>query len=369
MDTDALVYRIAFASLKGINPVLAGELISRVGSERAFFEMPERSLASVMGFRNRIFDDVYRAPLLEAAAREADFVRANGIRTLYYTDCDYPQRMSDVEDAPLMLYALGQADLNRGHLLAVVGTRHATPYGIDFVNRLVADAASSLSEPLTVISGLAFGIDASAHQASLKQGIPTVGVLAHGLNTIYPSQHRKLAADMVHNGGLLVTEYRSDSPVHKGNFIARNRIVASLCDALVVAESARKGGALITARLASGYNRDVFALPGRTSDRYSQGCNKLISNHCAALIQDAEDLMDAMGWQRKEQGAVQQTLFPELSDDEQTAVDFIREHGEAHISQLTMALNRSVAKVMALLIDMEFKGIVLAYPGGKYRLA
>ena len=222
---------------------------------------------------------------------------------------------------------------------------------------------------MTVISGLAFGIDAAAHCAALKQGLPTIGVLAHGLNMIYPSQHRAMAAEMVRNNGLLITEYRSDAPVHKGNFIARNRIVASLCDALVVAESARKGGALITARLASGYNRDVFALPGRTSDRYSQGCNRLIACHTAALIQNADDLIDAMGWPRRKNGPEQPTLFRELSPEEQTVMECLTSRGEAHLTTLTMALGAPVSKVMGLLIDMEFKGLVTAYPGGNYRLA
>ena len=368
-DQDINVYRTAFASLKGINPVLAREFLQRTGSEQNFFSATERQLSAVMGFSNRIFDDRYRGELLEKARRETGFISASGIRALYFTDADYPQRLNDVEDAPLMLYALGSADLNCGLMVSVVGTRHATPYGLDFVGRLVADLKEKCAENVTVISGLAFGIDAAAHCAALKQGLPTIGVLAHGLNMIYPSQHRAMAAEMVRNNGLLITEYRSDAPVHKGNFIARNRIVASLCDALVVAESARKGGALITARLASGYNRDVFALPGRTSDRYSQGCNRLIACHTADLIQNADDLIDAMGWPRRKNGPEQPTLFRELSPEEQTVMECLTSRGEAHLTTLTMALGAPVSKVMGLLIDMEFKGLVTAYPGGNYRLA
>lgn len=369
MTDNAPTLRIAFASLRGINPTLARDMLARIGSESEFFAASERQLSAVMGFSNRIFAGDYRAKLLETARREADFIASAGIRPLYFTDDDYPRRLAQAEDAPIMLYTLGQADLDRGHMLAVVGTRHATPYGIDFVDKLVAEASAKLSEPLTVISGLAFGIDAAAHRAALRIGVPTVGVLAHGLNKIYPSQHRSMAAEMAHNGGLLVTEYRSDTPVHKGNFIARNRIVAALADALVVAESAQKGGALITARLASGYNRDVFALPGRSSDRYSQGCNRLIANHTAALIQNADDLIAAMGWAVTSEDPSQPSLFVELSADEQAVVDYLQERSEAHISQLIALLGRTVAKVMALMIDMEFKGLVIAYPGGKYRLA
>ena len=368
MDSSTIIRRIAFASLKGINPLLGRMLLGKMGSEEAFFAATERQLASVTGFSNRIFDGAYRKSLLDKAARDADFIYANSIRPLYFTDDNYPRRLDEVEDAPLLLYTLGRADLNAGKMLAIVGTRHATPYGIDFVNRMVKELSEKMAEPVTVISGLAFGIDAAAHQAALKNNVATAGVLAHGLNMIYPAQHRTLAAEMVREGGVLVTEYRSDAPVHKGNFIARNRIVAGLCDALVVAESARKGGALITARLASGYSRDVFALPGRTSDRYSQGCNNLIAGNTAALIRDADDLIDAMRWRRRESSPEQPSLFNELTPEEQIVTAMLTEKGEAHISQLTIALGMPVSKAMALLIDMEFKGMVLTFPGGKYRL-
>ncbi len=368
-DTDRLVHRIAFSSLKGITPPLAHEFIARTGSEENFFKATERQLGALMGFSNKLFADDYRHSLLEKARHEAGFIEASGIRCLYFTEPDYPQRLNDIDDAPLMLYALGNVDMNRGLTVGIVGTRHATPYGLDFVNRFVGALKDKVADNVTVISGLAFGIDAAAHSAALKHGLSTAGVLAHGLNTIYPSQHRTLAAEMARGNGILLTEYRSDAPIHKGNFIARNRIVASLCDAIVVAESAKKGGALITARLASGYNRDVFALPGRTSDIYSQGCNRLIAGHAAALIQDADDFIDAMRWPRRESAPEQLTMFRELSTQEQTVVEYLQHHGEAHLTKLTMILDSPVSKVMGLLIDMEFKGLVIAYPGGNYRLA
>lgn len=366
---NALANRIAFASLKGITPALAREIIARTGSEENFFKASRQQLGALMGFGNRLFDNEYRQQLLEKGRREADFVTANNIKCLYFTEPDYPQRLTDIDDAPLMIYALGNADLNHGLTVGIVGTRHATPYGIDFVNRFVAALKESVAEDITVISGLAFGIDAAAHTAAMKNGLATVGVLAHGMNTIYPSQHRAMAAEMVRGGGLLLTEYRSDAPIHKGNFIARNRIVAALCDAVVIAESAQKGGALITARLASGYNRDVFAVPGRTADRYSQGCNQLIANHIAALIQNPDDLIDAMRWPRREAAPEQLTLFSELTPDEQAVIDCIQAYGEAHLTRLTMTLNQPVSKVMGLLVDMEFKNLIIAYPGGYYRMA
>lgn len=368
-EVEPLVYRIAFSQLKGMNSTLAGEFLSRIGSEEAFFESSERSLASAMGFNNKIFNSAYRTDMLERARREADFITSNGIKALYYTDPQYPRRLSEVQDAPILIYTLGNCDFNSGYFLAVVGTRHATPYGIDFVNKLMASLSAKLAEPVTIVSGLAFGIDAAAHAAALKNSLPTIGVLAHGLNTIYPAQHRSLAADMVRSAGMLVTEYTSQDAVHKGNFIARNRIVAGLCDCTLVVESASKGGALITARLASGYDRDVFALPGRTSDRYSKGCNALIASQTASLIEDADGLIDAMRWSRKPDEGEQPALFTPLNEDEERVIEFLRNKGEAHITQLTMAMNMSVARMMALMIDMEFKGLVLTFPGGKYRPA
>lgn len=366
---DLLTFRIAFASLRGINRVMAEQILARCGDEKHFFESGERQLGSVMGFKSKLFDDDYRRKLVERGRKEADFIRNSNIKPLYFKDEEYPCRLADADDAPLMLFTLGKADLNRGRMIGIVGTRHATPYGIDFVNRLVADLALEMTEPLTVVSGLAFGIDATAHQAALKSSVPTVGVLAHGLNTIYPAQHRQLAADMVRSNGLLVTEYASSDPIHKGNFVARNRIVAGLCDCLVVAESAVKGGALITAGLASDYNRDVFALPGRTSDRYSAGCNGLISRNVAALVSDASDILKAMNWPVKVEEPEQLRLFDNLSPEEQAVVDFLTVNGEGQLNQLSIALNLNVGRMMSLLIDMEFKGLLLTYPGGKYRLA
>lgn len=370
MSRSRLIHRIAFASLKGINRILANELLARTGgSEEDFFRLTEAQLASITGHKNRIFDNAYRNTLLEKATREADFIAAHSIKPLYYTDSDYPQRLTDCDDAPLMLYSAGDTDLNSNFFIGIVGTRHATPYGIDFTTKLIENLARSLPEPPVIVSGLAFGIDISAHKAALTLSLPTVAVLAHPLNTIYPSQHRHTAATIARGHGALITEYTTDVKTHPGNFIARNRIIAGLCDCVVVVESAEKGGALITARLAADYNRDVFALPGRISDRYSSGCNKLIAQNAAALITSADDLITAMSWTKNPQAEEQQTLFEPLSPQEQAIVDYLEQKGEAHINQLAVNLNITAGKLMGLLVDLEFKGIILAFPGAKYRLA
>lgn len=370
MDTQhSLPYRIAFASLRSISCSLARDILALTGSEQAFFETPASALSAMMSHRSRLFDDDYRLTLLERARRECDFISAYHIHPIYFTDDDYPRRLLEIPDAPLMIYTLGACDLNRSHIISVVGTRHMTPYGADFISHLIADLASTLAEPPVIVSGLAYGADAAAHRAALQSGLPTIGVLAHGLNTIYPAAHRSLATNMIRSGGMLLTDYLSSEPIHRGNFLARNRIVAGLADCTIVAESAIKGGALVTARLAADYSRDVFALPGRTSDTYSQGCNNLIASCTAALVTDAADIIRAMRWTVKPTEPTTGELFPQLSDQEQAIVDYLNTSPDSQINTISVALGIPVGKLMSVLIDMEFRGLVLPYPGGKYRLA
>ena len=369
MDRDRLVYRIAFSQLKGINQMLASEILSRIGSEEEFFKAADRQLAAVMGFSNRIFERAYRNAILEAAAIEADFTAAGNVTPIYYTDQKYPSRLHDCADAPLMLYAAGDCPINEMLTIGIVGTRHATPYGTDFCRKLVEGLATKVNATVAVVSGLAYGIDVAAHRAALEYGLPTVAVLAHGLNTIYPAAHRRTAVDIVRHGGMLLTDYTSSTPVHKGNFLARNRIVAGVSDCLMVVESAEKGGAMVTARIASDYDRDVFALPGRTSDIYSAGCNSLIRRNVASLIGSADDLIEAMLWPVRQTEHSQPTLFPEMSPEEQRVTDYLREKGEAQINRLSVDLDIPVGRLTGMLIEMEFKGIVLPFPGAKYRLA
>lgn len=362
------VYHIAFGSLRGITRTLATEILARIGSEETFFTATERQLASVMGFNNKLLSRSYRDEILEKATIEAEFINRNNVHVRYFTDDDFPSRFIDCDDAPIIVYTLGNCNLNTSRIISIVGTRHATPYGIDFTSRLVEGLAAKVDD-IAIVSGLAYGIDIAAHRAALNCGVPTIAVLAHGLNTIYPSAHRNTAADIVRQNGMLLTDYMSCDPVHKGNFIARNRIVAALSDCTIVAESAEKGGALITANIASGYNRDVFALPGRSSDRYSAGCNRLIASNIAGLIQSADDLIDAMRWTKKGSEGEQPEMFTTLSDEENKVIDYLTSHDNASINQLCVALNYPIARLMALLIDMEFKGLILTFPGGRYRIA
>lgn len=366
-DYDNLVYRIAFASLKGVKVSIARELLARVGSEENFFTATDGALTAVIGRRSKIVDRAYRDSVLEGARREADFVMSNNVRAVYFTDPAYPRRLAECDDAPVMVYGLGGCDLNESRWVGIVGTRHATRYGCEITRRIVAELTERLPQPPVIVSGLAFGIDIAAHKAALEAGAPTVAVLAHGLKTIYPAVHRTHAASIVRSGGMLLTDYRSDSPIHRGNFLARNRIVAGMCDALVVVESAVKGGAIVTARLAAGYSREVMAVPGRVGDTYSGGCNALIARNIAALVEDAGDIIDLMDWPVKATESVQLDLFDELSPEEQAVVDLLTDRGDLTLSRLSALLDMPVARLMSLLVDMEFKSLVMSVPGGTYR--
>ena len=363
-----LLYRIAFASLQGMGVDLARKLLDVVGSEERFFTMTEKELRALTHGRSKIYRDDYRQKCLQRAVAEEQFVSQHGIATTYFTDDAYPRRLIEAPDAPAILYTLGQCDLDSAHVVSVVGTRHATQYGIRFCDKLIGDLAQCLPD-VVIVSGLAYGIDIAAHRAALKHGVATVAVLPRGLNRIYPATHRLDAVSIARNGGMLLTDYTTQDTVQKSNFLARNRIVAALSDCTVIVESAGSGGALVTASLAMSYNRDVMAVPGRCSDDYSVGCNKLIATNKAALITGADDLMAAMRWETQRQAPQQLDLFPELTDDEQAIVDTIRNHGEIHLNALAEALKQPVYRLMSTLVELDCKNIISTLPGCRYTLA
>ena len=372
MDTFAdeqLRYRIALASVKGMNRVLAESLVELTGDVSAFFTLSQRELSDLTGWNSSLFSEVERGKALMAAAGEVEFIRKNNITPLFFTDADYPQRLLECDDAPLILYYKGNVSFQQPRVVSIVGTRHATPYGKNFVDTLVRDLADTCPDTL-IVSGLAYGIDIAAHRAALRYGLPTVGVLAHGLNTIYPAQHRNTAVEMVGNGGLL-TEYTTSQPTHRGFFLARNRIVAGIADAVVVVESGVKGGSLFTATIASDYHRDVFALPGRVGDISSMGCNNLIRQNKAALLTCADDLIEAMGWGVRKEQPSQTTLAPQqdvqLTDEEKLIMQYLALNGEGQINRMAVELNTPIATLSATLVELEFKGCVVAFPGGVYR--
>ena len=360
-----LAYRIAFASLQGMGVDLARKLLDVVGSEEQFFIMKEKELRALTHGRSKIYSDNYRLECLQRAVQEEAFVREHGIKATYFKNEDYPHRLIEAPDAPAMIYTLGKCDLECAHIISVVGTRHATQYGIKFCDMLIGELAQRLPD-LVVVSGLAYGIDIAAHRAALKHGVPTVAVLPRGLNRIYPAMHRNDAIAIAKRGGMLLTDYTSQDTVQKNNFLARNRIVAALSDCTVIVESAGSGGALVTASLAMNYNRDVMAVPGRCGDEYSAGCNKLIATNKAALITCADELLAAMRWESTARQPQQLDLFPELTKEEQAVVDVIRDQGEIHLNTLADKLHTPVYKLMSILVELDCKNVITTLPGCRY---
>ncbi len=362
---DRLLLNIAISKAKGVHASTLRQLMERIGSVQDFFALSKAELSNLTGTTSELYDDSYRKMLMDEAEKEAAFVRHNHIDALFLDTDDYPTRLSNCEDAPTMLYKLGSCDLDSRYMIGIVGTRHATRYGADFTNQLVKDLALKLDKPV-IVSGLAYGIDVAAHRAALEAGTPTVGVLAHALNTIYPAEHRSIAARMTSTGGALITEYPTGTRIHRSNFLARNRIVAGLCDCLVVVESDYKGGSMSTARIAMQYNRDVFAVPGRANDRYSHGTNMLISNHTASLIQSADDLIEQMGWTAEAKDTTEPpTLFRALTAEEQQIIDFVSDNPDMTVNDICVRMNKSYAALSDILFQLEMDDLVATLPGGR----
>ncbi len=367
MTQENLKYNIAFSLAKGMIGDTAKELLRRLGSPQALFSYSESQLQSLTGVNSEIFNDTYRAEILQQAQRESVFVESNNIRASFIGEEGYPQRLIDCQDAPALIYQLGAANLDSPYVVGIVGTRHATPYGIDFTKRLVSDLAA-MFPGIIIVSGLAFGIDIAAHKAAMEAGTPTVAVVAHGLDTIYPAEHRQAAAQIINSGGALITEYASGYRIRRQSFLARNRIVAGVSDCLVVIESDIRGGSMSTARLARDYNRDVFALPGRTNDMYSRGTNMLIATDRARLITNAKDIANAMMWTPQDLPETSQnpTLFRALTTEEQLIYDFILKHPDATENDMCVNLGLPFSKVTNIIFSLEMEDFITKVPGGKY---
>ncbi|ASB49571.1 DNA-processing protein DprA [Alkalitalea saponilacus] len=364
-------YQIAISLIKGIGPKLARNLIAYLGSIEAILDSKSRfekipGIGTVMAQKLRETDFV---SILKQAEKEMTFVEKEGLKTLFFTDEDYPRRLSFCEDAPLMLYYRGNASLDATRMISVVGTRRPSDNGMTNCEKLIQELA--VRHPGTVIvSGLAYGIDICAHRAALRNNLPTIAVLAHGLDRIYPGTHHHTAREIAERGGLL-TEFMTETNPDRPNFVKRNRIVAGLCDAVVVVESARKGGALITAGIANSYSRDVLAFPGRVNDEASGGCNKLIKTNIAALIEDVDDLEYALGWESKSGGSsvVQGSLFASAeTPDEKAIMEVLLAEKEMNLNLLGLQLGMPIGRLSATLLDMEFKGLVKSRPGGVFKL-
>ena len=369
MNEQEVFYTIALTRMTGFNSQMALQLYRELGGGQQVYEqrndigslIPDCSPRFVEALRN--WDDA-----LKRAAAEMEFIAMHHIRVLTLNDADYPQRLRHCPDAPVVLYYKGNADLNQRYVLDIVGTRRCTTYGQDLIRRFISDLRT-LCPGVLIMSGLAYGIDVCAHRNALEQGFETVGVLAHGLDQIYPNAHRSTAVQMVSQGGLL-TEYMSQTEPLANNFRQRNRIVAGCSDATILVESAIKGGGLITCRIAQEYGREVMAFPGAVGMPYSEGCNRMIRNNTAALITSAADFVENMGWQVQSQTpeAVERQLFPDLTAEEQVVVNLLQQVNDLQLNILSVKTSIPIGPLTALLFNLEMKGLVRPLAGGTYHL-
>jgi DNA processing protein len=368
VNSELLRYKIGIGLIPKIGPVLTRRLIAYCGSAEGVFKEKKTRLAKIPGIGEKLVAHIVNHKNLEAVDSEIEFITKHNITALFYLDEDYPERLRHCEDAPVVIYIKGKSEFNRKKVISIVGTRNPTDYGRNITRDLIEHISAGYPEIL-IVSGLAYGIDICAHKAALKNNLETVGVLGHGLSLLYPSAHREIARQMIEKGAL-ITEFMHDEKPESPNFVKRNRIIAGLADATLVMESGEKGGALITADLANSYNRDVFAFPGRINDKYSIGCNRLIKTNRAALIEGLGDLEYLMGWQKtdKTSDTVQRELFIELNPDETQLADLLRKETSLTIDQLALNSNLPVSKVSAILLNLEFKGLIKCFPGKVYKL-
>jgi DNA processing protein len=367
IDNEELFYQLALTFVNGIGHKTGRLLIDHFVNAKNVFNAPVKELAHIDGITPIKAKGFKEPEVMKRAEEELEYISKNNIKALFFNDERYPQRMNNCADAPLLLYYKGNANLNAEKVVAIVGTRKSTEYGHKLTDDLVDGLQTQ--ENILIVSGLADGIDAIAHKRAVHAGLPTVGVLGHGLDRIYPPNNKKLANEMLENGGLL-TEFTNGTELERGFFPMRNRVVAGISDVTIVVESDIKGGALITARMASGYNREVAAFPGRTTDSKSSGCNELIRTNVAAMITNADDLLELMNWSEgKKQKAVQKQLFLNLSADEQKIVDLLQSKDSVHADELYHHTGLGNSQLAATLLQLEMQGIIKTLPGKNYRIA
>lgn len=366
VDVSHNLYRLALTFLDNVGDRRAKKLIAYCGGVEAFFAEPKKNLAKIPDFGKALVSQMDRDAALRMAEKELKFVEKSRIRLLFYLDKEYPKRLKHCEDGPILLYAKGEMSLNAEKTVSIIGTRNASDYGRRVTEQIVAGL---VPHGALVVSGLAYGIDIIAHQAALKNGLQTVGVMGNSLDRVYPPVHQKTVEKMALNGGVL-SEFPSGTKPDRENFPQRNRIVAGMADATIVVETALKGGSMITARLAGSYNRDVLAVPGRTEDPYSSGCNHLIKTNQAALMETMEDLEYLLGWDRnKKEKPVQKQMFVDVTEEEKPLLEILQTNGNAALDDLSLKLDLPVSKVSALLLELEFKGVVRSLPGKVYAMS
>ena len=373
MNEQQLLYNIALTRIGHFSLASALHLYRTLGSGEEIFLHRNEAQDILPDCSPRLIDNLkdWSEPLKRAEV-ELEFCRNNNIRVLCLGDDNYPKRLEDCADAPLVMYYKGNANLNQSRVINIIGTRHCTTYGADFIRRFIHDLKALCPEVL-VVSGLAYGVDINAHQQALAVGYETVGVVAHGLDYLYPAAHKDVAREMVNHGGLL-TEFMTCTNADKGNFVRRNRIVAGMSDACILIESAAHGGGMITAGIAFDYGREVFALPGRVGDHFSEGCNNAIRENKAMLLTSVEDFVKTMGWEddalriEAQKKGIERQLFPDLSPEQQRIVDVLTKSNDLQLKQLSVKTGIPIGDITSILFQMEMMGVVKPMAGGNYHL-
>jgi DNA processing protein len=361
--SDDLLYKIALTMIPGVGSITAKKLIATLGSTQAVFETKAAKLNHILNTSAKNFD---RNKILKQAENELKFVNSNNIKTLFYTDDDYPCKLNQCEDAPILLFVKGTTDFNNPKIISIVGTRNASNYGLSLCRKFVAELVEKGYKPL-IVSGLAYGIDVCAHTSALFGGLDTVAVMGTPLNRIYPATHENIARQ-IEKQGALVSEFASTVAVSPGNFVSRNRIIAGLADVTIVVESSKKGGALLTANIANSYSRDVMAFPGRVGDEHSQGCNHLIKSNKAALLESVEDLEYQMNWSTKPISIQKQIEFVNLTEPEQDILNLLKNRESESVDTISIETGIPLPELSAFLLNMEFADIVTTLPGNRYAI-
>lgn len=369
MLQNELYYTLALLQVEGVGDILAKKLIHHCGSAEEVFKAKKTTLTKIEGIGKSLLKNIQDKTVFQKTENELRFIEKENINLWYYQDNHYPERLKQCIDAPVLLFQSGNIDLSNRKVISIVGTRQITTYGSEFTKKLIEELT-----PLNpiIVSGFAYGVDIVAHQAAMDFNLQTIGVLAHGLNQIYPKTHKKYMVKMEENGGFL-TEFWSDSKPDRENFVKRNRIVAGMSEATIVIESAEKGGSLITAQIANDYNRDVFAVPGRTTDKYSQGCNNLIKTQRANVLTSVADLIYILNWEinsksKKEEKAIQKQLFVSLNEEEQKIYEYLQKKNNETIDIIALDCAIPIFKTSSILLNMELKGVIRPLPGKIFEL-
>lgn len=360
MTEQDLFHLLALQQVEGVGDIVAKKLITHCGSATEVFKTKTSQIATIDGIGSVLVQKLKDKTIFEKAEEELHFIKSNDIKVAYFQEENYPNRLKHCIDGPVLLFTSGNIDLKNKKTISIVGTRQITSYGMEFCRKLIEELAPL--DPV-IVSGFAYGVDIFAHQLAMEHDLQTIGVVAHGLNQIYPKTHKKYVAKVEQNGGFM-TEFWSSSNPEKENFVRRNRIVAGMSEATIVIESAERGGSLITANLANDYNRDVFAVPGRTTDKYSQGCNNLIKTQKANLLTSAADLVYILNWDIESKAKpIQKQLFVTLENDEQKVYDYLLKNGKELMDIIALRCEFPIYKISGMLLNMELKGVIRPLPG------